>query len=106
MKYFYIKTTGLSDETDIKIYDNNRNGYSVKSGVTYIEAGEIPITIRYADYDKMFSGAITVIVQNTEQPAKITVSTMDDKLSQTLILGGTPNYNDVGVFRLFYPEKI
>lgn len=99
--FFYIRVAGLADETDIKIYGNNRKGYNVNSGVTYIEVGKIPITIRYADYDKMFKGAITVIVQYAEQPAKITVSTMDDKLSQTLILGGTPNYSDVGVFRLF-----
>lgn len=87
-------------------YDNGGRGFPPDSGVTYIELGDVPITIRYADYGKMFEGCLTVIVSYAEEEAVFTVETLDGRLaSQPQKLSGRES-NDVGVFRVFtLPES-
>jgi hypothetical protein len=96
---FIVKMKPLNSK-EPKVYDNNGKGLKIKNGVDYIELGDIPITIRYSDFNKMFKGALTVIIQHTEQPMEITVETLDREITQTQILSGTPEYPDVGIFRL------
>lgn len=61
-------------------YDNDGRGFDPNAGVTYIELGDVPITIRYADYGRMFEGCLTVIVSYAEQEAIFTVETLDGRL--------------------------
>lgn len=82
-------------------YDNAGQGFPVENGVCYRELGPLPITIRYIDYDKMFPTALTVIVQYCEEPAQVTVRSLDGRHSETKTLGGTPGHNDLGIFRLY-----
>jgi len=87
-------------------YDNDGRGFDPNAGVTYIELGDVPITIRYADYGRMFEGCLTVIVSYAEQEAIFTVETLDGRLaSKPQKLGGDDGA-DVGIFRVFtLPEN-
>lgn len=87
-------------------YDNDGRGFDPNGGVTYIELGGVPITIRYADYGRMFSGVLTVIISYAEEEAVFAVETLDGRLeSKAQKLGGRDG-SDVGVFRVFdLPER-
>jgi len=96
VKFKRISQSNNSEEN----FDNNGQGFKISGGVTYIELGKIPITVRYSDYDKMFRGVATIIVQYTEEPAEITVTINETGKSKKLELSGLPGYNDVGIFRI------
>ena len=82
-------------------YDNDGCGFDPNPGVTYIELGPVPITIRYADYGKMFEGCLTVIVSYAEEEAIFTVETFDGHLSSRPQKLGGNSGADIGVFRIF-----
>ncbi|HPG29823.1 MAG TPA: hypothetical protein PKY81_09815 [bacterium] len=98
---FSVKFKDLKSGNET-IFDNNRKGFEIKNNIDYIELGDIPVTIRYSDFNKMFKGALTIIIQYAEEPAEITVVSFDEKYHKTLTLSGLPDYNDVGVFRLYF----
>lgn len=97
---FIVKIKDLKTCNE-NIFDNNGNGFEIRNAVDYIELGDIPVTVRYSDFNKMFKGAVTVIIQYTETPAEITLMTVNKKYSKTLTLAGLPDYTDIGVFRLY-----
>ena len=91
-----------TDSSEKTVYDNNGLGFPPDARETYEELGDIPITIRYAGYNTIFTGGIlTVIMQYTEEAAHITVESMDGKLSKTITMGGTAPLQDIAIFRVF-----
>src|SRR3990167_3808664 len=50
-----IENTERKNKLSVQRRDfENGAGFDVHSGVTYIELGDIPFTIRYSDYNQMF----------------------------------------------------
>lgn len=82
-------------------YANEGRGFPPDAGPTYLELGDVPITIRYSDYGKMFEGVLTVILSYAEEEAVFTVETIDGRLSSRPIPLGGRDGADVGVFRVF-----
>lgn len=55
-----VEYPGIGKKSDL--FNNDCHGFPPDAGSMYFEIGDVPITIRYADYGRMFEGVLTVIL--------------------------------------------
>lgn len=97
----YIVKVEYSGGKKPEMFDNHGRGFPPDVGPKYLELGDVPITVRYSDYGKMFEGCLTVIISYAEDAATFTIETIDGRLSSKPIQLGGRDGADVGVFRVF-----